>query len=158
MIDTKETRRKRSRGCLLWGAVTLSLALVTGAGVTVWIIGSRLSEPAFNMIVGGAIVLGVFIVVSVILILYGLIQAYVTRRIYAQDNMADLKTTAGMLALMRNQNMTVRMPGGGYRELMPPPGASQPQTFIMGGGPLAQQEKQPYQGQFRDATQDVEVE
>lgn len=148
----------RGRALLLWAAITASLAITAGAGVTVWIVGERLSDTAFNMIVGGAIVLGVAVVFSVIFIGYGLVQAYVTRRIYTQDNMADLKTMAGLFALMRsaNPNINMRLPGGGYQQMLPP-GGTQPNTIIMGNAPLPGQ-GQPYGGQYRDATQDLEVE
>lgn len=157
--NTIQTRRPYRPWVIAWIAITLSLAIVAGAGVTVWIVGERLSDTAFNMIVGGAIVLGVAVVFSVIFIGYGLVQAYVTRRIYTQDNMSDLKTMAGLFALMKsaNSNINMRLPGGGGYQQMLPPGASQPNTIIMGNAPLPGQ-GQPYGGQYRDATQDLEVE
>lgn len=159
-IETKtiQTRRPYKAGLLIWLAVTISLSVVAGVGVGVWVIADRLSETAFNMLIGGAAVLGIALVFSMVFIGYGLVQAYVTRRIYTQDNMADLKTMAGLFALMRsaNPNINMRLPGGGYAQPMLPPGGSQPNTIIMGNAPLPGQ-GQPYAGQHRDATQDLEV-
>lgn len=154
---TTQTRKTYRPGCILWAGITSSLAITAGAGVAMWMIADRLSETAFNMIVGGGIVLGVALVFSVVFIGYGLVQAYVTRRIYTQDNMADLKTMAGLFALMRsaNPNLNVRLPGGGYAPMIPP-GGTQPNTIIMGNAPLPGQGG-PYGGQYRDATQDLEV-
>lgn len=153
---TIQTRRPYKAGLVIWLAVTFSLALIAGTGVAIWAVVENLSATAFNMIVGGAIVLGVAVVFSVIFIGYGLVQAYVTRRIYTQDNMADLKTMAGLFALMRsvNPNINMRLPGGGYQQMLPP-GGSQPNTIIMGNALPGQ--GQPYAGQHRDATEDLEV-
>jgi hypothetical protein len=158
-IETKtiQTRRPYKAGLLIWLAITATLALVAGVGVAVWAIVDALSDTAINMIVGGAIVLGVAIVFSVIFIGYGLVQAYVTRRLYTQDNMADLKGIAMLMGIMRgtSPNINMRLPGGGYAQPMLPPGGTQPNTIIMGNALPGQ--GQPYAGQHRDMTEDLEV-
>ena len=67
-LTTVQTRKPYRPWIIAWLAVTFGLSIIAGVGVVVFTIGERLSETAFNMIVGGAIVLGVAVIFSVIFI------------------------------------------------------------------------------------------
>jgi hypothetical protein len=130
----------------LFLAILVSITLVV-AGVGTYAVIGRLSDQAIWVLVGG---IGAFFVVGgvgALFIIKDLAQAYVMRRMLAQDDMNDLRQMAILAKMMGNKvpNVNLRLP------------EAQAQPWPM----VAPQQGQPVDlGAFRDtiAGEAVEIE
>ena len=133
-------------------AVLAGIVLVI-AGVGTYTLVGRLSDQAVWVLVGGIGALIVVGGVGALFIVKDLAQAYVMRRMLAQDDMADLKQMAMLARVMggtRTPNVNLRLPAG------QPSGSPQPWQVV-----VPQQQGQPVGlGDFRDtiAGEAVEIE
>ena len=102
--------------------VVLAGAVLVAIGVGVYAVINRLPDEDFRLILGGVGVLAVVASVGVLFIAKDLVQAYVMRRLLAQDDYNDLKQMAMVAKLMggnRAPNVNVKMPPGQPQMLWP---------------------------------------
>lgn len=95
-------------------AVLAGIVLVV-AGVGTYTLIGRLSDQAVWVLAGGVGALFVVGGVGALFIVKDLAQAYVMRRMLAQDDMADLKQMAMLARMMggnRTPNVNLRLPSG----------------------------------------------
>jgi len=95
-----------------WAKETITLCVVAIVAVATWTMITQMSPETFNMLIGGAIVLVVFIVASLLIIAIIVAQGYVSRRLIKQDDMDDLKQLVTTATIMRGLQppVNVRMP------------------------------------------------
>ena len=125
-------------------AVLTGIVLVIAGGGTYAVIG-RLSDQAVWIIVGGMGALIVVGGVGVLFIVKDLAQAYVMRRLLAQDDMNDMRQMAMLARVMggtRTPNVNLRLPPGQQ---------AQPWQVVS-------QEPTIFDGTFRDTIVSDEVE
>ena len=109
------------------------LAVMVGVGAHALV--SRLSDQAVWVLVGGVGALLVVGGVGGLFIVKDLAQAYVMRRMMAQDDMADLKQMAmmsRMLGRTQTPNLNLKLPAG-QRQMPSPWQVVTPQQMGFGG-------------------------
>ena len=131
-------------------AILTSMVLVA-VGVGTYAIIERLSDQAIWVLVGGMGALIVVGGVGVLFIVKDLAQAYVMRRMLAQDDLSDLRQMAMLAKLMggtRTPNVNLRLP----------PGQAQPWSVVVPQQPAPLGQPLDFDGSFRDTIADNEVE
>ena len=96
----------------------LLLIVIVVVGVSTHAVIGRLSDQVIWALVGGAAVLAVVVGVGILFIVKDLAQAYITRRMLAQDEMADLRQMAmltGMLRSANSSNIRLQLPPGQHQ-------------------------------------------
>ena len=128
-----------------WFKITISLMLVVGTGVGAWAVITKLDESMFKVISGIALAVIVFVVVGMIFVGRDIVQAYLMHRVVAQDDLHDLKQMAMIFRLMsgRSPNVNVKVP------------EQQPWPYLL---PTQGQQPPTFDGSYRDATTDREIE
>ena len=130
-----------------WIKITLALMLIAATGVGTWVVIDKLDDATFRVLVGVVLTLVIVIVVGLLFIGHGLIQAYIARRMLAQDDLSDMRQMAFIARLMGNDrtpNVNVRLPDQQNRGWP---------TF----GPRPT-EQLPFDGAYRDTTVNSEIE
>lgn len=125
----------------------LAAVVLVVVGVGTYAIIGRLSDQAVWVLVGGVGALVVVGGVGVLFIVKDLAQAYVMRRMLAQDDLNDLRQMAMLAKLMgssKTPNVNLRLPTGQQ---------VQPWSVIM-----PQQEPTVFDGTFRDTVVADKVE
>jgi hypothetical protein len=107
----------------LW--VFLASLVLVMVGVATFALIGRLSDTTVSALVGGLAVLAIVALVGALFIVKDLAQAYIMRRLLAQDDLADLKQIAMLARLMggsnRPSNVNVRLPEGQQAwQILPP--------------------------------------
>jgi hypothetical protein len=128
----------------------LAGAVLVAVGVGVYVVIDRLPDEDFRLLLGGMGVLAVVLAVGALFIAKDLVQAYIMRRLLAQDDYNDLKQMAMVTKLLGNRapNVNVRVP---QRE--------QPQVWPMVLPPQRGALPQPgFDGAYRDTIVYDEVE
>ena len=131
-------------------AILVSLVLVA-VGVGTYAVINRLSDQAVYVLVGGVSILAVVFAVGALFVVKDLAQAYIMRRMLAQDDLNDLRQMAMMARLMggtRMPNVNLRLPLGQTQ----PWSVASPQQPASLGQPLD------FSGSFRDTIAGNEVE
>ena len=96
-----------------WIKITLALMLIAATGVGTWVVIDKLDDATFKVLVGVVLTLVIVIVVGLLFVGHGLIQAYIARRMLAQDDLSDMRQMAFIARLMGNDrtpNVNVRLP------------------------------------------------
>jgi len=125
--------------------------VLVAVGVGTYAVIERLSDQAVWVLVGGAGALIVVGGVGALFIVKDLAQAYVMRRMLAQDDLSDLRQMAMMARLMgsnRPPNVNLRLPQGQV----------QPWSVVMPPQQLSQGQVVDFDGSFRDTIVGDEVE
>jgi hypothetical protein len=78
-------------------------------GVTAYLVLTKLQDQTFQILLGGALALAVVVIVILLMIGYGATQAYIQRRLIAQDDVADMKLLAMVNAMTRGGRSDVRL-------------------------------------------------
>ena len=130
-----------------WIKMTLALMLIAATGVGTWVVIDKLDDATFKVLVGVVLTLVIVIVVGLLFVGHGLIQAYIARRMLAQDDLSDMRQMAFIARLMGNDrtpNVNVRLPD----------------QKNQGWPTLAQRSPQqlPFDGAYRDTTVNNEIE
>lgn len=109
-----------------------------------------MEEPPIHIIVGGVAVLTIVVAVGLLFVVKDLLQAYIMRRMLAQDDYNDLKQMAMIARLMghRSPGVYFRMPNQ-QQGLVPWP-------MLMGGSTSARHWD--FDGTYRDTLTDSEIE
>jgi hypothetical protein len=131
-------------------AMLTSIVLVA-VGVGIHAVINRLSDRAVYVLVGGVLILLVVFAVGVLFVVKDLAQAYIMRRMLAQDDLNDLRQMAMMARLMggtRTPNVNLRLPSG----------QTQPWSVAVPQQQLPQGQVVDFDGSFRDTIVDSEVE
>ena len=123
---------------------------LVSAAVGTYTLFERLEEPAIHIIVGGVAVLTIVVVVGLLFVVKDLLQAYIMRRMLAQDDYNDLKQMA-MIARLTGR----RSPGVYFRMPNKQQGVV-PWPMLMGGSTSAQ--NWDFDGVYRDTLTDSEIE
>jgi len=139
-VRTVEVTRYRG----LWIKATVTLILVVVTGVGAWAVISKLDDTTFKVIVGVVLTLVIVIVVGGLFIGKDVVQAYIMRRMLAQDDRDDMRHMAIMAQAMRGGRSDVHVIAPGQAPQVP---------AWTGQGPA-------WTGQFRDTTdaEDIELE
>jgi hypothetical protein len=125
-----------------WIRITASLMLVAMTSVGVWAVIDKLDDATFKVLVGAIGTLVIVVVVGALFIGHGLVQAYIARRLVAQDDLNDMRQMAFMARLMGGSGkVNVQLPSGQQAPLLPY--GQQPQAFS---------------GAYRDAIVEGQVE
>jgi hypothetical protein len=97
-------------------SIAIVLIVTVSAGVAIHALIQRLSDQVIWSLVGGLGVLLVVGIVAVLFIIKDLAQAYVMRKMMADDDLQDLRQMAMMSSIMRGGNRTpnvnLRLPPG----------------------------------------------
>ena len=134
----------------LVGVILVGLLLVV-AGVGAHAAINRLSDQAIYVLVGGMSILMVVFAVGALFVIKDLAQAYIMRRMLAQDDLNDLRQMAMMARLMggtRIPNVNLRLP----------PGQAQPWSVVIPQHPASPGQPLDFDGSFRDTIAGDEVE
>lgn len=129
----------------------LASAVLVAVGAGTYAIIGRLSDQAVWVLVGGVATLVVVGTVGALFIAKDLAQAYIMRRMLAQDDLADLRQMAMVARLMggtRTPNVNLRLP----------PSQVQPWSVIMPQQPSLPGQPLDFDGSFRDTIAGDEVE
>ena len=138
-----------SKKTSLWAMLAAIIMVVAGVGTYAVI--ERLSDQAIWVLVGGVGALIVVGGVGTLFIVKDLAQAYVMRRMLAQDDLSDLRQMAMLAKLMggtRTPNVNLRLP----------PGQAQPWSVVIPQQPAPLGQPLDFDGSFRDTIADNEVE
>lgn len=125
--------------------VVLASIVLVIVGVGTYAIIERLSDQAVWVLVGGVGALVVVGAVGVLFIVKDLAQAYVMRRMLAQDDLNDLRQMAMLARLMggnRTPNVNVRLPQGQVQQ--------QPWVILPQQPTLPQGQPLDFDGGYRD--------
>ena len=130
--------------------VVFALVVIVTMGVVAHSVTKRLSDQALYLALGGGGVLAIVVSIGTLFIVKDAVQAYITRRLLADDDYRDLKQLAMVSRLMgKSGNVNVKLP---QREQSP--WAVLPQRMT---GEIAQDQQPAFNGEFRDTT-GVELE
>ena len=130
-----------------WIKITLALMLIAATGVGTWVVIDKLDDATFKVLVGVVLTLVIVTIVGLLFIGHDVIQAYVARRMLAQDDLSDMRQMAFIARLMGNDrtpNVSVRLPDQ-QRQGWP--------TLID-----RSTQQVPFDGTYRDTTSNSEIE
>ncbi|WP_296895895.1 hypothetical protein [Thiohalocapsa sp.] len=128
--------------------VVFALVVIVTMGVVAHSVTKRLSDQALYLALGGGGVLAIVVSIGTLFIVKDAVQAYITRRLLADDDYRDLKQLAMVSRLMgKSGNVNLKLP---QREQAP--WAVLPQSGENGPG-----QRPAFDGEFRDTT-GVELE
>jgi hypothetical protein len=105
-----------------WIKGTVALMLIAATGVGVWAVIDKLDEATFKVLTGVVLALAIVLVVGGLFIAYGLVQAYVARRLLAQDDLSDMRQMALIARLMgggHSPSVNLRLPPGQQGQAWP---------------------------------------
>jgi len=134
---------------------TLAVTILVIVGVGTYTLIGRLSDQAVWVLVGGVGALSVVGGVGALFIVKDLAQAYVMRRMLAQDDLSDLKQMAMVSRLLggtRTPNVNLKLPQGQSS------GSPQPWQVVVPQQQLPQGQAMGLGGNFRDTIANDEVE
>lgn len=128
----------------------LALVVIVTVGVVAHSVTKRLSDQALYLALGGGGVLAIVVSIGTLFIVKDAVQAYITRRLLAQDDYQDLKQMAMVSRLMgKSGSVNVKLP-----QHEQSPWEVLPQRLT---GEIAQGQRPAFDGEFRDTT-GVELE
>mgnify|MGYP000657408441 CR=1 FL=1 len=102
----------KTQNRLRWLPWALAAALCAAAGAGTYALISRISDQALYTLLGAGGVLLVTVTVGALFVVKDVVQAYITRRLLAQDDLNDLRQMALLSKMLgqRTPSVNVRLP------------------------------------------------